>query len=67
MRDNLRQFLNNNGQYANGLDADNLMKRIDLDSDGRITYQELCDFLEQGEKSGKHDKFKSQLEENDLA
>ena len=48
LRDDLRSFLNRNGVYANSLDVDNLMRRIDMDQDGRITYSELCDFIEQG-------------------
>ena len=48
LREDLRSFLNRNGQYATAMDADNLMKRLDLDNDGRITYSEFCDFLEQG-------------------
>jgi hypothetical protein len=46
LREDLRSFLNINGVYATALDADNLMRRMDLDNDGRITYSEFCDFLE---------------------
>jgi Ca2+-binding EF-hand superfamily protein len=48
LREDLRSFLNRNGVYANALDADNLMRRMDMDGDGRVTYSEFCDFLEQG-------------------
>lgn len=50
-RDDLRAFFQRNGEYANGLDVENLMKRMDLDGDGRISFSEFCDFLEQGDKS----------------
>jgi Ca2+-binding EF-hand superfamily protein len=51
LREDLRSFLNRNGVYANALDADNLMRRMDMDGDGRVTYSEFCDFLEQGKVS----------------
>ena len=38
LRDDLRSFLNKNGQYANVLDVEHLMKRMDLDGDGRVSY-----------------------------
>jgi hypothetical protein len=53
MREDLREFLNRNGIYANSLDSENLMSRMDKDGDGRITYNEFCEFLELGEDSGK--------------
>ena len=46
LREDLRSFMNRNGVYASALDADNLMRRMDMDQDGRIIYTEFCDFLE---------------------
>lgn len=46
LREDFRAFLNRNGVYANALDSDYLMMRIDLDGDGRVTYKEFCSFLE---------------------
>ena len=48
LRDDLRVFLQKNGIYATYLDVDNIMRRIDLDRDGRITYSEFCNYLEKG-------------------
>ena len=31
LREDLRQFMNRNGVYASALDADNLMRRMDMD------------------------------------
>ena len=31
LREDLRQFMNRNGVYANALDSDNLMRRMDMD------------------------------------
>ena len=50
LREDLRQFMNRNGVYASALDADNLMRRMDMDQDGRITYTEFCDFIEMGSR-----------------
>lgn len=49
MREDLRSFMNKNGVYANAMDAENLIRRMDLDKDGRITYSEFCEFLEGNE------------------
>jgi len=46
LRDDLRNFLVRNGAYATYHDADNLMRRLDKDKDGRITYTEFSDYLE---------------------
>ena len=59
LREDLRNFLNVNGVYATALDADNLMRRIDLDNDGRVTYSEFCDFLEQGKNNNNNNNNRS--------
>lgn len=46
LRDDVRTFLTRNGIFATALDADNIFRRLDLDRDGRITYTEFCDYLE---------------------
>lgn len=47
LREDLRRFLNRNGVEVNALDVDNLFRRLDLDNDGRITYTEFCDYIDQ--------------------
>jgi Ca2+-binding EF-hand superfamily protein len=64
LREDLRSFLNINGVYATALDADNLMRRIDLDNDGRITYSEFCDFLEQGRNANSNNCNNNNLNNN---
>jgi hypothetical protein len=51
LRDDLKIFLNRNGIYATALDVDNLMRRMDQDKDGRLTYSEFCDYLEKSSQS----------------
>ena len=46
LRDDLRLFLIRNGIEANSLDVDNIMRRLDMDRDGRLTYTEFCAYLE---------------------
>jgi len=50
LREDIRMFLDRNGMYATALDVENLMKRVDMDQDGRVTYTEFCDFMEAGEQ-----------------
>ncbi len=45
LREDLRLFLNKNGEYVNQLDVESLLRRMDLDGDGRISFSEFCDFV----------------------
>lgn len=46
LREDIRAFMNRNGVEANALDTDRVMMRMDLDCDGRLTYQEFCSFFD---------------------
>ncbi len=46
LRDDIRTFLIRNGIFATSLDAENIFRRLDLDRDGRITYTEFCNYLD---------------------
>ena len=58
--------MNRNGVYASALDADNLMRRMDMDQDGRIIYTELCDFLEQGKSASSYSAISRTPEKSNL-
>ena len=47
-REDVRQFLDRERVYVTGADADAIIRRIDRNGDGRITYTEFSDYLEQG-------------------
>jgi Ca2+-binding EF-hand superfamily protein len=47
LRDDIRLFMNIHGHNASALDADHIMRRLDQDRDGRITYSEFVDYIDQ--------------------
>ena len=49
LKEDIRMFLDRNMQYAMASDVENLMKRLDRNLNGRVTYTEFCDFMEAGE------------------
>ena len=46
LRDDFREFLIKNGHNATSLESDSIMRRLDSDQDGRITYSEFCEHFE---------------------
>ena len=51
MRQDIREFIMKAGEYCSVQDADQIVCRVDKDHDGRITYSEFCDFLDEGEEA----------------
>ena len=51
LKEDIRMFLDRNNQYAAAADVENLMRRLDRNLNGRVTYTEFCDAMEAGEPS----------------